>query len=158
MKSLPLRRLTTGVSLVELACGLLLAIPIFLIVFDCAVIAIGLQTNDKVCRESARAAADGNPASAELQARSVIEKANSEKAGIIADLRLVSVENTMNMADLKKLKAIGGTIAGTVTVTTAVDLNPIFIHWLTPNQNIWTFQSRQSFPYTYVVPRPAIDE
>lgn len=148
------QRKKNGASLTELCVGLLIAIPVFLFAFDCAKLIIGVQINDKICREAARVAASGAPSSAELRAGSVVTRANEEKMGKIADLRLVSVSNTARPADIQAVQRNGGTVTGTVTVTTAVDINTFFASWLNPGRQFLTFQSKQSFPYTYVLPSP----
>jgi len=149
------RQAKNGASLTELCVGLLVAIPVFLFAFECAKLIIAMQINDNTCREAARVAASGAPASAERRAESVISRANEEKASMISDLRLVSVANTASPADIKNVQRNGGTVSGTVTVTTAAAITTFLARWLTPGGQFLTFQSRQSFPYTYVLPSPA---
>lgn len=152
IKVTPKRQSKNGTSIIELCFALLLAIPVFLTVFDFAMFAIGSQFNDKACREAARLAASGDPNSAAARASSVILEANDRKMGIIADLRLISVENTASAADIKSAQLNGGSFNGTVTVTTAVTVKSILVHWFSPGQYDLTFQCKQSFPYTYVFP------
>jgi hypothetical protein len=152
IKVIPKRQSKNGTSIIELCCALLFAIPVFLIVFDFAMFAVGSQFNDKVCREAARLAASGDPHSANARANSVILEANDKKMGIIADLRLISVENTASGTDIKTAQLNGGSFNGTATVTTAVTVKSIMLHWFSPGHSYLTFQCKQSFPYTYVFP------
>jgi len=155
MKTTFNQRANNGTSLIELCAGLIIAIPVFLLLVDCAILIMGLQINDKTCREAARVAASGLPASAELRAQNIVSKADEEKMSMIADLRLVSVVNTLSPVNIKVVQLDGGTISGTVTVTTAAEFRPFFGQWLLTGQKCLTFQSTQSFPYTSVMPNPA---
>jgi len=152
------RRSEIGASLVELFAGLLVSIPIFFCVFGLAIAIIGIQNNDKTCREAARFAANGAPVSAQLRAQSVVDRANEEKPNTVADLRLISVENTLSPNTSEFIQNNGGTVAGEVKVTTAVDVKPFFGNWLFQKQQFWTFQSQHSFPYTYISPNRTINE
>jgi hypothetical protein len=146
-----------GQSLVELGAGLLVIIPMILVILDLAVLVIAVQTNDNACREAARIAASGDPNSAQIRAQSVINRANTTSHGIVSNFRLISVDlSPANMASqVAALQPYGGTITGTVTVTTDVDVRPFVVQWVYSGGQPLTFRSRQSFPFTYVVPNTA---
>ena len=55
-------RVRSGQSLAELAAGLMILVPVFLLVFDLAVCIIADTINENVCRDAARAASAGVPA------------------------------------------------------------------------------------------------
>jgi hypothetical protein len=148
------RKTKNGVSLVELCFGLVIAIPVFLAAFDCAMLAIGMQINEKTCREAARTAATGEPSSANSRANFVISQAQENKSHPIADITLVSVVNSIKNTDINTAKTYGGTVSGAVTVTTAADIESLLVHWFSPKQRYLTIQCQQTFPYTYVFPAP----
>jgi hypothetical protein len=145
------QRIRKGTSLIELCAGLLITVPIFLLLFDCATFIVCIQINDETCREAARVAAGGAPSTAELRARSIVLKANENKIGMIADLRLVSVISTLSPASMTAVQRDGGTVSGTVTVTTAADTYPFFGCWILLGKKFLTFQSVKSCPYTGIL-------
>lgn len=138
----------------ELGAGLMVLIPIFLVVFDVAILVAGVQLNDNTCREAARIAASGDPSSALLRAQSVIAKAQQNTNGMVTNLRLIAVDlfPTNVAAQVAALQPYGGTIAGTVTISTDIDIHPFVVQWAYSSGKPLTFRSRQSFPFTYVVP------
>ncbi len=146
------KRQLNGSSLIELVCGLLLAIPVFILLFDSSMLVIGVQINEKVCREAARMAASGEPDSAEARASFVISQAAKESPSMIADLHLVCIENTAAPGDIKYAQLNGGSISGTVAVTTVVVVKSLVVHWFFPGQHYLNFSAKQGFPYTYVFP------
>jgi len=139
-----------GQSLVEMCAGLLIAIPILLLIVQTVEAFIGFQVNEKTCREAARVAANGDPASAEQRAQSIVSKANEEKSWIVADLHLNSVKSMANPMNVQLSK--GSIPFGSVEVETAVEIKPIFLSQFVPKNRFCVFVARQSFPYTYVLP------
>lgn len=109
---------------------------------------VGLQVNEKTCREAARIAASGDPSTAKMRAQSIIDKTNDERGWMIEDVRLVSIKNRSNSMDIRQPDE--STALGVVEVTTAVDIRPYFITRFLPNQQSFTFTAQQSFPYTYI--------
>jgi Flp pilus assembly protein TadG len=146
-----------GQSLVELGAGLLVIIPMILVILDMAVLVIAVQTNDNACREAARIAASGDPSSATIRAESVVARANTTAHGIVSNFRLVKVDLAPPgvVGQVAALQPYGGTITGTVTVSTEVDVRPFVVQWVYSGGAPLTFLSRQSFPFTYVVPNTA---
>ena len=146
-----------GQSIIELGAGLLVLIPIVLSIFDLAILVIAVQVNDTACREAARIAASGDPGSASTRANSVIARANSTSSGMVSNFRIISVDlvppDVANQ--VAALQPYGGTITGTVTVTTDVDVKPFIVQWVYSGGKPLTFRSKQSFPFTYVVPNTA---
>lgn len=150
------RRLS-GQSLVELGAGLLVIVPMILVILDLAMLVIAVQTNDNACREAARIAASGDPASAQLRAQSVIARQNRTSGGMVSNFRIVAVDLVPPdvTQQVAALTPYGGTITGTVTVSTDVDIRPFVVQWVYSGGAPLTFRSRQSFPFTYVVPNTA---
>jgi Flp pilus assembly protein TadG len=140
-----------GQSIIELAVGLMALIPIVLVVFDLAVIVIGVQINDSTCREAARVAASGNPSDATARATAVIARANLRTSGMLSNFALKKVTSAVT-SDLTQLTAYGGPVQGTVTIETQVDIRPFVVQFAYNGQSPLQFRSRQSFPYTYVFP------
>lgn len=146
-----------GQSLVELGAGMVVIIPIILIIFDLSVLVIAVQNNDNACREAARIAASGDPSSAQVRAEAVVTRANAAAGGLVSNLRLVSVVLTpANVAtQVAALQPYGGTITGTVSVCTDLDVRPFIVQWIYAGGKPITVRSSQSFPFTYVVPNTA---
>jgi Flp pilus assembly protein TadG len=140
-----------GQSIIELAVGLMALIPIVLVIFDLAVIVIGVQINDSTCREAARVAASGNPTDATDRATSVVARANLRTSGMLNNFVLQKVTSAVT-SDLTQLGKYGGPVQGTVTVETEVDIKPFVVQFAYNGQSPLKFRSRQSFPYTYVFP------
>jgi hypothetical protein len=153
------RKRKRGQSIIELAVGLMALIPIVLVVFDLAVIVIGVQINDSTCREAARVAASGNPVDANARAAAVVARANQRATGMLSNFVLVSVTNTADMAALtdpnSNINKYGGPVQGTVTVQTEVDIKPFVVQYAYNGKSPLKFRSQQSFPFTYVVPNTA---
>ncbi|CAN5483879.1 hypothetical protein BH10CYA1_BH10CYA1_23450 [soil metagenome] len=147
-----------GQSIVELAVGLIALIPIILVVFDLAVIVIGVQINDSTCREAARVAASGSPQDQANRAKAVIARANQRSAGMLSNFRLVTDPpiSTVTQAQATALAPYGGALNGTVTVQTEVDIKPFVVQAAYSGKSPLTFRSQQSFPITYVVPNSAV--
>lgn len=146
-----------GQSIVELAVGLIALIPIVLVVFDLAVIVIGVQINDSTCREAARVAASGAPSDQAKRAKAVVARANQRAAGMLSNFVLITdpPQSTVTQAQADALKPYGGALNGTVTVQTEVDIKPFVVQAAYNGQSPLKFRSQQSFPITYVVPNSA---
>jgi hypothetical protein len=128
-------------------------IPIILVVFDLAVIVIGVQINDSTCREAARVAAAGDPNDSEARAAAVVARANAKAAGMLSNFTLIKpVQSTVTAAQMAALAQYGGPVQGTVTVQTEVDVRPFVVQFAYNGSSPLRFRSQQSFPYTYVVP------
>lgn len=149
-----------GQQLIELAAGLIVLIPIFLIIIDLIVFFLAATLNDNACRDAARAASVVQPISADtsgtLPASSPIrQRANSvvtkmqHLEGYIIGPRLVQVSLS---GDFKRPtnQLLGGNFEGSVEVRTQVDYKlPASIPGLLPAQVPLT--SQQSFPLTAVM-------
>lgn len=151
------RRKTRAQSLVELSVGLIALIPIILVIFDLAIIVIGVQMNDSTCREAARIAASGSPdqATATQRAQAVINRANNRASGMLSNFVLPPggvVLNGVNPTQQAQALQYGGSVSGTVTVTTQVTIRPFVVQMVYNGSNPLVFQSKQTFPFTYVYP------
>lgn len=146
-----------GQSIVELAIGLIALIPIVLVVFDLAVIVIGVQINDSTCREAARVAASGAPQDQANRAKAVVARANARAAGMLSNFKLITDPplSTVSQVQADALKPYGGALNGTVTVQTEVEVRPFVVQAAYNGQSPLKFRSQQSFPITYVVPNSA---
>jgi hypothetical protein len=144
-------RTNAGQSLVELATGLIILVPVILVLVDLAVIVTAVSVNDAVCRDAARVAAAGNPADPTLvknRALQVIKEAY-KAGGYIVGPELVG---DPDIAKTKEPTApYGGPYEGTVTVQTKIVVKvPASIPKLTPSEV--ELHSKQQFPITYVMP------
>jgi hypothetical protein len=146
-----------GSSLAELAAGLLVAVPIFLALLDCGILMIGVAANDALCRDAARAAAAGPPSvmtagertvgggtAPYTRARAIVERIYN--LGIPARVRSGSI-----FVHEKIDSVVGGSINGTLTVSTTADINPPFIVGFVTHHSI-AMSCSHTYPFTYTPP------
>lgn len=146
--------------------GLMVLVPIVLLVFDLAVIVMAVQINDSTCREAARVAASGDLGSLKTnslaasdmhkRADAVVKRANTQSAGLLSNFVLFNVSTNPDEASIRNtitsLGNTGGPVTGTISVTTTVEVRPFLVKYAYNGGAPLVFQSRQSFPFTYVVP------
>lgn len=151
------QRKSLGQSTVELCAGLFLLVPLVLVLFDLAVIVIGVQVNDQTCRQAARSASSGNPATAYDRAQAIIARANAQGSSMLSRFTLAgfSFNPGTVIADANNLVPYGGTVSGTVTVQTTVEVRPFIVPYVYSGGAPLVFRSSQTFPFTYVVPNTA---
>ncbi len=150
-------RRSRGQSIIELAVGLIALVPIVLVIFDLAVIVIAVQINDSTCREAARVAASGQPKDQQSRAQAVVNRANARVQGMLSNFQLVGTPtSTVTQADATALGTYGGSLNGTVTVVTQVDVKPFVVQVVYNGKSPLQFRSQQTFPITYVVPNTSV--
>jgi Flp pilus assembly protein TadG len=143
-----------GQSLVEMGAGLLVLIPVVLVCIDLATIYMGVNLNDNVCRDAARAASvgppDGIPGIADgeslRRAQGVVSRANATTGAV--RLLPASVKVTENVVLLPSAP-YGGPVNGTVTVSTAVMVYPPFLLSLMNKGEGQKFTTAKTFAYTW---------
>ena len=140
----------------ELAIGVGVLIPIMLVVFDLAMIVLAVQTNDALCRETARAAAAGDPSTMTQRATAIVAQANKKAAGMMSNYKLISVTSTASATYLASLGTYGGPVNGNVTASTQVDVKPFIVQYAYNGKSPLQFQSQQTFPFTYVFPNTSV--
>jgi len=157
MLIVPRVRKRRGQSIIELAVGLIALIPIVLVIFDLAVIVIAVQINDSTCREAARVAASGKPSDQQSRAQAVVNRANAKTAGMLSNFQLIGTPtSTVTQATADALAPYGGSLNGTVTVVTQVDVKPFVVQVVYNGSGPLQFRSQQTFPITYVVPNTSV--
>lgn len=152
-------------SLLELVTGLIVAIPILLALLDCGILVVGAAAADNLCRDAARAAASGPPGlmlsgdrtvsgSGEpvKRAKSVINRIY--RLNIPVKVRDDQLEVKESLQNPLPTDGMGGSINGSVSVTSTVEVYPPFILGVV-RQSAIPMKSHHSFPYTYVVPPTA---
>lgn len=152
-----------GQSLVELAAGLLVFVPIVLILIDCLVLALGASTNEEVCRDAARAAASGPPS---LYTPAVNrsagagtppnERAKAVIKRVFNSAGVVSIEDDVKVLETVKTPVPatphGGAIIGEVSVETTAVVYPPFLVRAIVEGGQFKFKSTRTYPFTYIVP------
>ncbi len=157
-----------GQSLVELATGLLVVIPILLALMDCAFLVVGAAAADNLCRDAARAAASGPPGLLTAGERTVSNAGEPVKRAKTVMNRIynLGIPVKVRESELKVIEKLenpippndlGGSINGTVVVSSTVDVYPPFIIGVVTHQSI-AMRSRHGFPFTYVLPTTAAME
>ncbi|HNA74249.1 MAG TPA: hypothetical protein PKW73_12970, partial [Candidatus Obscuribacter sp.] len=110
--------------------GLIILVPIVLVLFDLAVIVLGVQINDSTCREAARVASIGDPTDCDKRARAVVARANAQGSSMLSNFQMFSCTSTVTPAQVNAMKLnFGGPVSGTVTVVTRVDIHPFVVHY-----------------------------
>lgn len=158
------RNSKNGASIIELAVGLAVILPVVLLLFDLGVVMMGVQINNSVCREAARVAAGGNPgdpSGLENRAEAVIKRTNSSATGMLSNYRLIkpittSPSQSAINQQMNTLRGYGGPVSGTITVETEVDIRPFVVKYAYGGKDPLTFRARQTFPFTYMVPTTAV--
>lgn len=143
-------RKRSGLSTVEMAAGLVVLVPVFLVLFDIGCLIVSNLTNDTVCRDITRAVAAGDPKDATARAQKLVALQNQKKGNTITNYVLVG--NPQNSADISiPPPDSGGLVRGSVTCRTRVDVRPPFLVGAIYNGKAINFDSEQTFPYTYFV-------
>lgn len=159
---LPSRRIVAA-SLVEVTCGSVVLFLVVIILVDLGLLIYGVSLNDSVCRDAARKSASGNPIQAESRALLLIEQVNSRNgmnSSMVSHFRLVppvkieitSQPKLRRSSENDELVNPGGLVTGSVTVTTQVEVKPFALQFVLGGNTPLKFQSRQTFPITYVMP------
>lgn len=151
-----------GQSLAELGAGMMVFVPIILLLIDCAIIMIGVSTNEALCRDAARAASSGPPGILVSGNHAVSTGGLPYKRAlaVVKDIYklggMVKVKETLQVKeDLREplpQNPQGGPVIGQVTVETTVDVSPPFLIRIFVENGIYEFKNTQSYPYTYVMP------
>jgi hypothetical protein len=139
-----------GWSLVELAIGMTIFIPLLIVVSDSFMLFFSTQLSDATCQDAARVAASGDPSTAKERAAAIVARANSQSRGALANFQLVSITQNSQASQY----ANGGPVEGSVTVETQVDFTPQFIQWCV-GRNLLQLRSRQTCPFSYIKPPPS---
>jgi hypothetical protein len=155
-------RTSKGQGIVELAAGLMVFIPIILLLIDCSIIMIGVSTNEAACRDAARAASSGPPASMSSGAHAVAAaaapyaRAKSIVKNVYAAGGLIKISETMTIKEVLQdplpQAPAGGPLIGNVTVETTAEIYPPFLIRVFVDHGSYQFKNTQSYPYTYVMP------
>jgi len=143
-----------GQSLVELTMGICVLVPLVIIVVDLVMLIIGSELNDNLCREAARIAATGDPAAATSRALATVLANDNRSSSIVNGFRLFDVKLFPNniVAQTSSLQPYGGTVIGTVTVSTIANINTFAVKWLFNKGQAIAVSSTRTCPFTYVVP------
>jgi len=150
------KRHSAGLSTAELAAGLIVAVPLFLAIFELAMILIIAQATDAVTQEATRVAAAGDPQQASKRVQLVINQANQQQRIMSSQMSLGAC--TFNPANLlvqeSTMIPFGGTLNGDVTVQINCQIKPWLFSLFTNNQPL-TFKSQKTYPFSYLVPNTA---
>lgn len=140
-------------SFMELVAGLAILIPIVLILIDIGTIMIGVNMNDSVCREAARAASIGPPdqiQSGEPKKRAELVVAKHIGAGAVKMVPTVVMTESLNPP--LPQAPYGGPVDGEVTIETTCNVFPPFLVSAVVGPGGVQFRARQTFPYTWIMP------
>lgn len=152
-----------GQSMVELAAGLIVSVPIVLAVIDLGFIAMGASTNDSVCHEAAEAAAAGPPSTTTAPSTNQLSAGQS---GYDLAVSVIKVHQPTRMpAKVSEQPVVseelldvppseqGGAVDGNMSVTTTIVITPPFILGAYFGKNGVSVSAKHIAPFTYVVPK-----
>ncbi len=156
-------RQQVGHSMIELAAGLIVCVPVFLAVIDLAFIGMGASANDAVCRLAAEAVAAGPPSTSNAPSTN---KLSAGQSGFDIAVSVIKLHQPTKLpAQVSDQPAVteqlvdvpppdqGGSVEGEVSVTTTVLITPPFIIGAYYGKNGVSLSSKHVVPFTYVVPR-----
>lgn len=145
----------------ELAATLIVVIPMFLVLMDLVILAIGATLNDSVCRDAARAASAGPPANHSAVMNQVLAPSTApyqRAVAVVKNLYCTSIPAKVrdNPDVIETLNDVppdpaGGAVQGEILVRTTVDVYPLFLVRAIAPCGV-TFSACHTVPYTYVVP------
>ncbi len=152
-----------GQSMVELAAGLIVCVPVFLAVIDLGFIAMGASANDSVCREAAEAAASGPPSTT---AAPSTRQLSAGQSGYDLAVSVIKVHQptkvpakvseqpdvTEILTDVPPPEQ-GGSVDGEISVMTTVVITPPFIIGAYFGKDGLSLSSKHVAPFTYVIPK-----
>jgi hypothetical protein len=149
-----------GQSLIEVTIGIVVLVPVLLFLTDFIFVLWGVQANDLVCRDAARAAAFGDPVDATARAQAVVESTADRQSLLVSPSILIPpVDVQVSHEPVVQFDPIshrefspGGPVTGTVTAVTEIEIRPFVMRIFTANTRKLTFRSHQKFPITYVSP------
>ncbi len=152
-----------GQSMVELAAGLIVCVPVFLSVIDLGFIAMGASANDSVCREAAEAAASGPPSTT---AAPSTRQLSAGQSGYDLAVSVIKVHQPTNVpAKVSEQPNVtemltdipppeqGGSVDGEIAVMTTVVITPPFIIGAYFGKDGLSLSSKHVAPFTYVIPK-----
>ena len=159
------KRVKSAQSLVELATGITVLIPVVLLFFDLSLIVIAVQTNENIAKNAARVASMGSPLQYQSRAQSSVNQAANNHSGPISNISLVSATTNLTQNDILTWESSGGLVVhqngnstqpGIVTVTTQVKVKPFIISIFSSGAPL-SFKASRSFPFSSVMYDPALN-
>ena len=130
----------------------------------------GVESNDAICLKAAHAAACGSPDEPAQRAQTIIDNAGTHSNKAVVSSSHLILPPTVHVTSQPvpqfdpvsgKVVNPGGTVSGTVSVVTEVEVRPFILRKFFQSGHRFTFQSKHTIPITYVVPPdipPANDE
>lgn len=147
------RRSFKAQSAMELVCGAIVLIPLVLFCIDASTVYMGQSLNSTVCRDAARAAANGPPSSIcptltpKQRAEVVVRRTQKTEGAIRLNPEVACTENVTRVPTMP----FGGMVEGTVTVQTSVDVYPPFIIKYCVPSGAVKLSASQTYPFTWVM-------
>ena len=150
-------RRSSGQHIIELMAGLMALIPVIMVLIDIAIILTAVNINDSVCRDAARAAAQGDPEPTGgdpgpiARAQAVVDQRQSQIGGYITKIELLPAPDSKVVVVTSPDPTYGGSYTGNVTVVTKIHVKvPASLPGLVPDHV--DLSSRQTFPITFQRP------
>lgn len=155
---------TSAQSLIEVVVGIVALIPVVLVLMDMGIILLGVQENEWLCRNAARAAACGPPCEATSRAQTIVNESNARPNSLAASNFLLDTPIALQITSCPKAqfdqktgigKTSGGPILGTTVVTTAVQIKPFVVHHIFGHGRPFIFKAQSACPISFVLPASA---
>lgn len=139
-----------GASIIELAAGLMIIVPVVLFCIDVATLFMGAQLNASACREAARAASNGPPSAVvagepQRRAETVVRRVFKTGGAVRLQPDIQCTETVRQLPDPN----FGGPALGEVTVQTKVHVYPPFLISTVVGPGGVTLTSEHTFPITW---------
>lgn len=156
------QRKTSGVSALELACGLVFVLVLTLIAIDITILLLGYEFNDRACRDACKAASQQSSSETAQAAAAATLKAHRADGNYVSEPVLLIGAGEFNYQSFANS---GGNPTVTVTteckVKTPVPLTlvgSLFSERGASRDDSWTFRKRYTLPIaTYNARVPQLD-
>jgi Flp pilus assembly protein TadG len=151
----------SGQSLLEATFGLVIIVFIVIALVDLGIVLYAVSLNDSVCRTAASAAAAGRVEDADHRAQLAIEQTTTNGYGFLisqielvppVEVKITSQPIARRDPETGQLFNPGGSVTGTVTVRTKVEIRPFAMDFVFRRCKPLMFSSAQTFPVRYVIP------
>jgi Flp pilus assembly protein TadG len=143
-------RKTSGISAIEVGCGLVFLLVLTLIAIDITILLLGYEFNDRACRDACKAASQQSSSDAAQAAAAETLKVHKADGNYVTDPILL-----IGAGEFKYQSFAATTGNPTVTVTTECKVKTpvpltfvgdLFSEHLTGRDDSWTFRKRYTLP------------
>jgi hypothetical protein len=146
-----MHRSARGHAFIEFVISATVIVPVMLLLIDSFLIVSATELNDGACKEAARLASSGDPRLAEARAYQIVSQRLTSDQQTYS-LHLVAATTSITDSEMNALLPYGGSLSGTVDVTTEIEVKPFILCWFLGGPRFLHLRANQVVPITYVIP------